>query len=255
MAWAAQLVHMLVLGMEYLHPHRSMKVLCYIILLCKLCEGTICYPSVHRVDFAGQDVSIYLAKLLARNSGRRFTTSYEINHLVASLKEKESYVALDVDTELSRHADPKSYTLPDGSTISVGNETCQCAELLFQPGMIDRECMSLPELCYESIMKVFGQCYYYAPTFLKCPVDLRKDCFNSIILAGGASLTRGLAERLAHEMTALAPGSAKIHVSASPDRANLAWTGSKFCWTTCNNKRWLSSGLPLIFPKLSHKSW
>ena len=57
--------------------------------------------------------------------------------------------------------------------------------------------------------------------------DIRKELYNSIVLAGGTSMFNGLPERLIKEIKALAPKSMKqeVRVIASPERRFATWIG------------------------------
>ena len=97
------------------------------------------YPFLHGVvamNVAGRDLTDYLMKKLDVESGYFFSTNYE-RQVVQTIKEKLCNVALDFEQEMaiadSSPSSKKSFKLPDGQVITIGNERFRCPEALFQP--------------------------------------------------------------------------------------------------------------------------
>jgi actin beta/gamma 1 len=80
----------------------------------------------------------------------------------------------------------KSYELPDGQVITVGNERFRCPEALFQPSFLGRESSGIHEATYNSIMK--------------CDIDIRKDLYGNIVMSGGTTMFPGIADRMQKEI-------------------------------------------------------
>jgi len=174
-------------------------------------EGYALPHAINRLDFGGRDLQAYFDDMI-HERGYSMTTTSE-RKLLCNVREKLSYIALDLEEEMKKAAETsdleKSWGLPDGNNITLGNERFRCAEPLFDPSLMNKECNGIHKATCDSIAK--------------CDVDIHEDLYGNVILSGGNTEWEGFAPRLEKEMKILV--SNKFKIIAPPQRKYLTWIG------------------------------
>ncbi|CEP20889.1 unnamed protein product [Cyberlindnera jadinii] len=196
--------------------------------------------SIKRMDIAGRDITDQLQLLMQKN-GVWLQTSAE-REIVREIKEKFCYVSKDPKADendwlmraLSKpvqtgdeEESTTMYKLPDGQVITLGAERFRSPEILFRPDIVGSECPGIHELLFESIQKV--------------DIDLRNVLYQSVVLSGGTTMTRGFGDRLINEMKLLTTKGTKIKILAPSERKFSTWIGgSILSGLSTFKKMWVS---------------
>ena len=165
--------------------------------------------AIERQGIAGRDVANYL---LTKLSAKRETPFIDY-YTAREIKERCCYVASDIKKESESYKN-KTYQLPDGALVELGRECFMCPEALFNPhsSPIDMT-YGIHKMIERAIVRCTGQ-----------DEALRKILYGNVVLTGACTMLPGFTDRMAAELTALAPGIA-VKVIAPPERRSSSWIG------------------------------
>uniref|UniRef100_A0A5B6ZFY8 Actin-related protein 4 n=1 Tax=Davidia involucrata TaxID=16924 RepID=A0A5B6ZFY8_DAVIN len=118
------------------------------------------------------------------------------------------------------------YELPDGQTIEIGADRFKIPDVLFNPSLVQ----AIPgmESFAEIATSVRGLPQMVIESINKCDVDIRRELFSSILLAGGTASMQQLKERLEKDLLEESPQAARVKVLASgnaTERRFSVWIG------------------------------
>lgn len=220
-------------------------------------DGYLEKASVKRSDFGGQELQMYLQKILC-DMGYPMTTRDDYEH-VRVIKETLCFCSSNPAEDQLRDDLEKTYHLPDGLTlrdgcttkITLGPERFYPPEALFNPQLCGRDNPSLIDLVWSSIMA--------------CPIENRKSLIGSVVLSGSSSLFPGFPERLEQELKNTAPPQARphVHVLSHPSRGSLVWQGARlYCQPSIrpmqdhlwvSHQEWEEVGMKIVARKAALK--
>lgn len=213
-------------------------------------EGHTIPNAVGRLDVAGRDLTEWMMELLSDETNRPFTTSSD-REIARSLKEKHCRVSQDFDVDLDaveNDDDEKekrmiTATLPDGEELKFCKSSFCCPELLFSPQIAEKDAQSVQHLVYDAVQK--------------CPIDIRRTLFGTILLSGGSTMFPGIDTRLKHEVAKLCnPRMADdVRVIAPNERKFSVWMGAAILSTLASfQAEWVTKQeYQEIGPQILHK--
>lgn len=171
-------------------------------------EGYIEHHGIKSLGFGGKTLTDYMIHILLSRQ-HFFRAAHRRNAF--PIKETMAYFAEDYyyDTAIE-----KSYVLPDGHEITLGQERLDCPELFFNPFVYNNSgalCNGVHNCVHDSIQL--------------CDDSLRRDFYSSIVLSGGCTMIPGFSNRLNKELRTLVPSTIRVNVIAPPERKYSAWIG------------------------------
>lgn len=196
--------------------------------------------AVRRIPLAGQDITQYLSQLMFESGTKALTGKNDLK-TVQVIKERLCDVAYDSYESAAQTADDVYYELPDKTSIKLGAERYQCAEILFNPSMAGFEQLGIHEYVMESI--------------LECDIDIRSTLLDNMYLAGGTTLFQGLPERMHKEISNLESITKKPVLKGLVERQFSTWLGGSL-WAALSSfqSMWINkSEYDAEGPNIIHK--
>jgi centractin len=134
--------------------------------------------------------------------------------------------------------------LPDGTRLHVGAAAFRACEVLFQPSLAGVEAPGAAEAVAQATAAA--------------DLPLRGTLLSNIVLAGGASATRGFGERLLAELRRSQPPGAHVKIWAPAERKVLTWVGgsvlaslSTFTAMCVSREAWEEEGAPRALARMA----
>ena len=201
---------------------------------CIVYEGYSLPNTYERYDYGGGDVTEYL-RLLLKKKGYKLFHSNEYR-LISDMKEKFCFFLpenknLDFDkVKQALNIKRSNYYLPDGASVSLGDERIIASEILFKPELIGKEYLGLSDIILSSINKA--------------EIQLRPKAFENIVLSGGNTAMRGLGDKMKEDIFKKSNKIVKINVNSVKEPQLSCWGGGNiisclsdflkmceiFCW-------------------------
>ena len=187
-------------------------------------DGIINKHAVKTIPFGGRDVTDYVGRELIKEYADRSPgvqalkiESFAANKLLRQIKEDLCYCGEP------RPSEAKAYTLPDGSSVSIGGPDDMAEfpyrapeHFFFNPMKLDWTDTKLE----ASVPAMLMNC------LMDCQIDTRKKLTENVLLAGANTLFEGLPEMLYQKLKVEGKErTVTLKVAATAVREHSAWLG------------------------------
>ena len=200
------------------------------------------------VPISGSDLTEYLREYYTQKIGLDGAHAEHTitSDIASSIKEKYGALRLGGSTNgttIFEHAstDDPVFELPDGTSLTIGEERFNCADCLFDPPLIASMIPTLSEEYTHGFSKAIFD------TINSCAEEIREEIMGAIILSGGNTLFPGIADRIKDDICSWIKNdvdtfqsATSVNVIASEDRKHAAWHGGSALasmWSTFQHQK------------------
>lgn len=180
-------------------------------------EGFALPHGTLRVNLGGQDVTKWLHDKIQANGYRN--VDFDTARII---KEKLSCIA-PTETPTDGPPEPGHYELPDGVCIELDppSRTACASSVLFPQLSQDKLDTNLPADPTNGVSALVHK------SITMCDRDLQPDLYGSIVIAGGASMTPGFAERIKNDVARVTPSSMPFKVVPDPNTLERGYNSQR----------------------------
>ena len=213
---------------------------------CIVYEGYSLPNTYERFDYGGGDVTNVL-KILMKKKGYQLLNSNEYR-FISDMKEKYCFLLSSKynlnfnNVRMALNAQKINYYLPDGTSISLGDERIIASEILFKPELIGKEFLGLSDIILSSINKA--------------EIQLRSKTYENIVLSGGNILMKGLEDKIKDDIIQKSNKIIKVNVNTIKEPQISCWVGGNiissldiFNKISITKKEWEEKGNKIIHVK------
>ncbi|KAE9552431.1 hypothetical protein FO519_004372 [Halicephalobus sp. NKZ332] len=161
-------------------------------------DGYVIGSCIKHIPIAGRDVTYFIQSFM-RERGE--TVPPEMSYEVAkAIKEGYCYVCPDIRKEFPKYdEDPKKWrkifngihnVTRKPFTAEIGAERFLAPEIFFQPEMVSEDFTTPLSAVVDNVIQ-------------QCPIDVRRNLYNNIVLSGGSTMFKDFGRRLQRDVKKL----------------------------------------------------
>ncbi|XP_063891314.1 uncharacterized protein LOC135116662 isoform X1 [Helicoverpa armigera] len=170
--------------------------------------GSISYANM-LTNIAGNEITNFIKHSFRR---RGIRLGKQLDDVLEDVK--RNYVYVTENGAVKKQDYKKSFTLPDGKTIDVSDESLMAGEMYFQPELVLGKKLTSDVIPIQEAI---------VTSILKCDSELQPEMYDAIVTYGGMGTMPGLNKRLARELEAII--NRPVNVIPTSEAYAVAWLG------------------------------